>query len=691
MQRAMCIWIPDWPLQRLALERADLHDRMVVLYEASSQGGLKVVAATAALGRDNHAVNFTAGIYPGMPLAEAAALVAAQRSTEPHLEPADPEGDLLALAQLAEWCGRFSPITGVEDAPRPDCLLLDVTGLASLFGGERALAEEVVHAFAKRGLTVRVAVADTIGAAWAAVHAETLDVGDVTPKGPNSSSRERSSRFERTGISDPEGVKPGEGVTPSGSESDILAASGGVAAGYSSATPSALMQRVPLLHILPAGETLSALAPLPIGYLRIAEETVALLATLGITRVGQLAALPRSALLARFGPELLRRFDQAIGCAPETIEARRAPPEYAADFTFEAPLANREAIEQVLGQLIAQVTEPLSRRRQGVLRLVCRLKYERAFEEDRPGGPKGNSPGRKAGDSRIPILQRPGGPTQATRNVPVLRTFSNVSNGMSPPLRVGLLPAGPPGLNSPGRISSLVFTLGLFRPSASPEYLRDLLRLRLENVRMAGPVTSVQVEVTSIGQLELRQQAMFDRETNEDQPRRLAGLVDRLSNRLGRGAVAQVALLPDAQPEYTCVDVPLAGDVRSTKSPPRNPAKKRTKKNLAHISRYGLLSFAADERPLWLLPQPARIEVVVVAPGGAPGQFRCAGRSYSVAYAWGPERIETGWWRTARQGQESRKTFVRRDYYRVETTSGERFWIFRWLGDRQWFLQGRFD
>jgi protein ImuB len=104
-----------------------------------------------------------------------------------------------------------------------------------------------------------------------------------------------------------------------------------------------------------------------------------------------------------------------------------------------------------------------------------------------------------------------------------------------------------------------------------------------------------------------------------------------------------------------------------------------------------LLSFAADERPLWLLPQPARLEVVAMTPGGAPGGFRWAGRSYSIASAWGPERIETGWWRTARHDREGRKTFVRRDYYRVETTSGVRFWIFRRLGDRQWFLQGMFD
>jgi protein ImuB len=52
------------------------------------------------------------------------------------------------------------------------------------------------------------------------------------------------------------------------------------------------------------------------------------------------------------------------------------------------------------------------------------------------------------------------------------------------------------------------------------------------------------------------------------------------------------------------------------------------------------------------------------------------------AQTWGPERIETGWWR----GQA-----VGRDYYRVETTDGRRFWIFRNLEDNRWFLHGVFD
>jgi protein ImuB len=104
-----------------------------------------------------------------------------------------------------------------------------------------------------------------------------------------------------------------------------------------------------------------------------------------------------------------------------------------------------------------------------------------------------------------------------------------------------------------------------------------------------------------------------------------------------------------------------------------------------------LLAFASDERPLELLRQPARIEIVAIDRHGVPAQFRFAGRSYQVASAWGPERIETGWWRTAHGEKDARKTFVRRDYYRVESTKGARFWIFRQLGGPQWFLHGRFE
>jgi protein ImuB len=67
-----------------------------------------------------------------------------------------------------------------------------------------------------------------------------------------------------------------------------------------------------------------------------------------------------------------------------------------------------------------------------------------------------------------------------------------------------------------------------------------------------------------------------------------------------------------------------------------------------------------------------------VVPEGPPIYFRFAGVRHDVARHWGPERIETGWWRRQR---------AVRDYYRVETTEGRRFWLFR-RRDGRWFLHG---
>ncbi len=66
---------------------------------------------------------------------------------------------------------------------------------------------------------------------------------------------------------------------------------------------------------------------------------------------------------------------------------------------------------------------------------------------------------------------------------------------------------------------------------------------------------------------------------------------------------------------------------------------------------------------------------------GSPQQFGWNGRKHFIERSWGPERIETGWWR----GDD-----VRRDYYVVETTTGERYWLFQNLMDESWHLHGIF-
>ena len=76
---------------------------------------------------------------------------------------------MVALARLADWCGRYTPWTAIDHADEGGGagLFLDITGCAHLFGGEAALLRDLTRRLAAFGLAVRAAVADTPGAAWA--------------------------------------------------------------------------------------------------------------------------------------------------------------------------------------------------------------------------------------------------------------------------------------------------------------------------------------------------------------------------------------------------------------------------------------------------------------------------------------------------------------------------------------------
>jgi protein ImuB len=85
---------------------------------------------------------------------------------------------------------------------------------------------------------------------------------------------------------------------------------------------------------------------------------------------------------------------------------------------------------------------------------------------------------------------------------------------------------------------------------------------------------------------------------------------------------------------------------------------------------------------LRLKSPPVGVEVMSIVPDGPPLRFSWNNRQHVVTQSWGPERIETGWWRSRH---------IRRDYYRVETTHGQRFWLFRQIDAGTWFLHGVFE
>ena len=99
------------------------------------------------------------------------------------VRPADPAADALALERLARWADRFTPRVMPDGV---DTIFLDIAGCDRLFGGEEALMASLRIALEDFGLTVRLALADTPGAAWALSHYGAEDPA-VVPSGAGPS------------------------------------------------------------------------------------------------------------------------------------------------------------------------------------------------------------------------------------------------------------------------------------------------------------------------------------------------------------------------------------------------------------------------------------------------------------------------------------------------------------------------
>lgn len=106
------------------------------------------------------------GIKLGQSLADARALV-------PSLTVLEMDRSLLeaGFADFADWHSNASPMVAVmKDVAHFGDLVLDITGVDHLFGGEHAMLRTLLTRLRMLGYTVAGAIAPTIGAAWAVSH-----------------------------------------------------------------------------------------------------------------------------------------------------------------------------------------------------------------------------------------------------------------------------------------------------------------------------------------------------------------------------------------------------------------------------------------------------------------------------------------------------------------------------------------
>lgn len=133
---------------------------------------------------------------------------------------------------------------------------------------------------------------------------------------------------------------------------------------------------------------------LPTAALRIEPGVIDALAEVGVDTVGQLAAIERKEVAARFGPQPLHRLDLLFGRAAEVAEPEKPLSVVSVHRRFEGPTTAYEAIEHTARNLCHDLAHELHRAEAGTRKLVLdverlddRLKPQRASETIRLSRP----------------------------------------------------------------------------------------------------------------------------------------------------------------------------------------------------------------------------------------------------------------------------------------------------------------
>ncbi len=130
--------------------------------------------------------------------------------------------------------------------------------------------------------------------------------------------------------------------------------------------------------IVPPGRTSGALASLSPWTLRLSEREVFILTAVGVRKIEAMMQIPRASIASRLGDGVLHRLDQALGHAPELIDAYRPPAEPVSRIRFAGATDRIEVIHEAIDRLLALFCDQLCRRAIGVRQLLCTLYHEDA-------------------------------------------------------------------------------------------------------------------------------------------------------------------------------------------------------------------------------------------------------------------------------------------------------------------------
>jgi protein ImuB len=485
MRRVASVYLPTWATDLIRRRSSSAPGWDSPLVVSGEVGPKRVLVAVDKAAR-------RLGLKPGQAVAHAQAAVQGL-----VVVPATPDEDAAALLKLARWSLRYSPLVTLDP---PDGLWIETAGASHLFRGEVGLVDDLTRRVQASGVSVRVAIADTPGAAWA--------VARFAPREP----------------------------------------------------------------LIAPGCQAAAIAELPVRALRLSPATVEGLVQLGIERVGQLAAKPRAPLRLRFGDEVIRRLDQALGHASEPLNYIEQPDVPFARLPFAEPISAPETLQKVTERLLTELCKGLEDRALGARMLDL-------------------------------LFRRVDMQTQGVR-------------------------------------------IATARPTRTVRHLLKLFDERLPLVDPGFGIDEALLIASRVEWFDATQSALTDladgagaAETSE--------LVDRLVVRFGAARVFRAAPRPSEMPERSVRRIGPLVRVAEAAWPEGLP------------------------RPARLLTPPELIAVVALAPDHPPAVVVWRSERYRITRADGPERVHGEWW------VSDDEAGLVRDYYRVETGSGDRLWVYR--------------
>jgi len=227
-----------------------------------------------------------------------------------------------------------------------------------------------------------------------------------------------------------------------------------------------------------------------------------------------------------------------------------------------------------------------------------------------------------------------------------------------------------------------------------------VFRLFREKLGLIDPGFGIDVAAlaaTHVEPLEAQQANILRKVKSVACAEELAALIDALENRLGEGRVYRLAARQSYIPERAVQrTAPLElmswpGSTRPSRAKDKG-SKSRPLDGRLKNGHDNIVWQSMAERPIRLFLRPHPIDVTAAIPDAPPMLFRWRKVVHRVVRADGLERISPEWWR-GNGGKEYHDRV--RDYYRVESAHGMRFWVFRegFYGDvrlPRWYLHGVF-